>query len=115
MNVGAVALQPSLQALQQIQNLNQPEQITASGHLLVPQEGTNVFSAMLDAYMSMVSAAGTYEANAQNITMDFVTGRHDDMLAVILAQEQAYASMFFTVQVTSRIISSYQEIMRLQI
>jgi len=37
------------------------------------------------------------------------------MLAVILAQEKAYTSLNFTVQVTSRIIDAYREIMRIQV
>ena len=109
MNVTHVNLQQTSRVADAMQSLNQIREPNATG------ESSSVFSMMLDAYTSMVNTAGALEANAQNLSIDFAIGRHDDMLAVILAQEQAYSSMFFTVQVTSRIIEAYREIMRMQI
>jgi|GEM_PF-105234 len=73
------------------------------------------FQNILDAYMGIVNSAGRAEQNAQHLAVEFALGNHDDMLSVILAQEMADISVNFAVQVTSRIIESYREIMRMQI
>jgi len=78
-------------------------------------ETTQSFDTLLSAYMDMVNSAGRAEATAQNLQIEYALGNHDDMLAVILAQEMAYTSLYFTVQVTNRIIQAYQEIMRMQV
>ena len=109
MNVANVNMQQTAQALELLQSANQIRNTNNT------QETSSVFSTLLDAYMGMAATASALENQAQNVSIDFAIGRHDDMLAVILAQEQAYSSMFFTVQVTSRIIEAYREIMRMQI
>ncbi|MCL2169442.1 MAG: flagellar hook-basal body complex protein FliE [Defluviitaleaceae bacterium] len=86
----------------------------------VPQIGTLdtggiAFSELLGAYMNIVGDAGRMEQHAQHLAVEFVLGNHDDMLSVIMAQEAAWTSMSFAVQVTSRIIEAYREIMRMQI
>ena len=99
---------------QQAGNLQNPAQI--AGVINAPQENERLaFETLLDAYMGMVGAAGRTEMHAQQLSVDFALGNHDDMLSVILAQEMAYVSMHFAVQVTSRIIEAYREIMRMQI
>ena len=73
------------------------------------------FESLLQAYLSMVNNAGLMESHAQNLQIDYALGKHDDMLSVILAQEMAFTSLHFTVQVTNRVIEAYREIMRMQI
>ena len=87
-------------------------------NLAIRMDGTNEavnFDSFFEAYMDMVSSAAQMEATSEQISTDYALGLHDDMLAVVLAQEMAYTSMYFTVQVTSRIIEAYREIMRMQI
>lgn len=74
-----------------------------------------VFQNLLDSYMDMVNEAGRSVARAEHLQIEFALGNHDDMLSVMLAQEMAYVSMHFAVQVTSRILDAYREIMRMQI
>ena len=78
-------------------------------------EGGIAFQELLGAYMNIVGDAGRIEQHAQELMVDFVLGNHDDMLSVILAQEMAATSMSFAVQITSRIVEAYREIMRMQI
>lgn len=73
------------------------------------------FESLFQAYLDMVNSAGRIEATAQHLQVEYALGNHDDMLAVILAQEMAYTSLYFAVQVTNRIIEAYREIMRMQI
>jgi len=73
------------------------------------------FENILQAYLGLVNQAGRLEGQAHNLQVEYALGNHDDMLAVILAQEMAYTSLHFTVQVTNRVIEAYREIMRMQI
>ena len=73
------------------------------------------FESLFQAYLGLVNSAGNLENQAQTLQVEYALGQHDDMLAVILAQEMAYTAMYFTVQVTNRVIEAYREIMRMQI
>jgi len=73
------------------------------------------FQDILGAYMNIVGDAGRMEQQAQHLQIEFALGNHDDMLSVILAQEMAFTSMNFAVQITSRMIEAYREIMRMQL
>ncbi len=53
------------------------------------------------------------EANQQQI--DYLTGKTDNMLGVIMAQESALSSLNFTVQVTNKMVEVYKQIMQIQI
>jgi flagellar hook-basal body complex protein FliE len=88
-----------------ITQLNKDEQ--------VGQQGGNVFAMFLDSYMNILGETNRLENNALNLQLDYATGRNDDILAVMLAQEQAFVSLNFTVQITNKIIEAYREIMRI--
>jgi len=106
------ALQPSAQSI-----IDAANSLRSSVGLQQPieTENTQSFESLFSAYMDMVNSAGRLEAQAQNLQIEYALGNHDDMLAVILAQEAAYTSLHFTVQVTTRIVQAYQEIIRMQI
>ncbi|MDR2167895.1 MAG: flagellar hook-basal body complex protein FliE [Clostridiales bacterium] len=104
-------IQPGPQALGAVQDIIRAQ---------TPQVGFEespalAFESLLNAYMGIVGDAGRNVDIAQNLQVQFALGNHEDMLSVILAQEMAYTSMHFAVQVTSRIIEAYREIMRMQI
>jgi flagellar hook-basal body complex protein FliE len=73
------------------------------------------FDAVFDAALDIVNETNKYQKNADAMQQDFATGRTDNILSVLLAQQRAYSSLNFTVQVTNKIIESYREIMRMQI
>jgi flagellar hook-basal body complex protein FliE len=75
-------------------------------------DGANTFGSFFNAYMDVLNETSRLETNALNWQQDYVTGRTDDMLAVMLAQEKAFVSLNFTVQITNKIIEAYREIMR---
>ena len=52
---------------------------------------------------------------ASQAQLDLASGKTDDILSVMMAQEKAYSSLNLTVQVTNRVIEAYREIMRMQI
>lgn len=72
------------------------------------------FGSIFQAYLDLFNQTNSLQVDSQNLQLDYAAGKTDDMLSVMLAQEKAYTSLNFTTQVTSRIISAYQEIMRMQ-
>lgn len=75
----------------------------------------STFEMFYDAAVNLVNETNAHQRTADQLQLDFATGRTDDILAVMMAQERAHASLNFTLQVTSRIVESYREIMRMQI
>ena len=82
---------------------------------MVQVRGTQSFDEVLGAAMEMINTANTAQIEADAAQLDFITGQSDNMLAVFLAQERAFAAMNFTVNVVNRAVSAYQEIMRMQV
>ena len=82
---------------------------------VVPANASNVFGDIYDTALGALGRTNAYLNTANKAQLDFAAGKTDDILAVILAQEKAYSSLNFTVQVTNRVIEAYREIMRMQI
>lgn len=94
-----------------IQNTSfNPEKITR-----IDQETKGAFESFYEAAIDVVNQTNAYQHISDNKQLDFVTGKTDDFLSVILAQEKAYSSLNFTTQVTNKLIDAYREIMRMQL
>jgi flagellar hook-basal body complex protein FliE len=74
-------------------------------------EGLN-FSDMLKQAMQEVSAA---EHTAQQEARNLMTGQETDMHTAILAVQKADVSFQMMMAVRSKLISAYQEVMRMQL
>ena len=72
------------------------------------------FDTIFDAAMEVLNETNRLQLEADALQLDLAAGRTDNILSVLLAQEKAYSSLNFTVQVTNKIIESYREIMRMQ-
>jgi len=75
----------------------------------------DAFGSVFDAAMAVLNETNNYQKAADKLQLDLAAGRTDDILSVLLAQEKAYSSLNFTVQVTNRVIEGYREIMRMQL
>ncbi|MCL1877795.1 MAG: flagellar hook-basal body complex protein FliE [Defluviitaleaceae bacterium] len=83
---------------------------------LQPQEeAATPFASFFNAALGVINDTNTMVAEFEQAQLDFATGRLDDILAVQMAQDRANNAINFTSQITSRIIESYREIMRMQI
>jgi flagellar hook-basal body complex protein FliE len=83
-----------------------------------PQEvgkSNGAFGDALNAAKEIFNETNVIQKNADLYQRDLASGRTDNILAVLLAQDKAYSSLNFTVQVTNRLIESYREIMRMQL
>jgi len=78
-------------------------------------EKENLFGSFFEAALKVYEDTNLSQVESQQMYVDLATGKTDDILAVILAQERAAASFSFTAQVTGRVIEAYREIMRIQI
>jgi flagellar hook-basal body complex protein FliE len=84
---------------------------------IVPYDNTaiNPFDSFFNAAMDALEETNGYQLTADKWQQDLATGQTTDILAVLLAQDKAYSTLNFTVQVTNKIIESYREVMRMQI
>ena len=88
---------------------------TENPGLIAQARQTQVFDDVLTAAMASFNRTNSLQQQADVAQLDFVMGREDNFLTVMLAQERAHSSMNFTVNVVSRAVQAYQEIMRMQV
>lgn len=55
------------------------------------------------------------QINAENATMDLLTGKTTDIHQVMIATEEARLSLELAVQIRNKLVDAYQEISRMQI
>ncbi|MCL2387515.1 MAG: flagellar hook-basal body complex protein FliE [Defluviitaleaceae bacterium] len=82
---------------------------------LPTEQQDNPFSTAFTAALNVMNDTNAFQLQAEQAQIDFATGRADDILAVQMAMDRASNALNFTSQITSRIIESYREIMRMQI
>ena len=75
----------------------------------------DAFSNFFRASLEMFNETNRLQNASDTAQINFATGQDTNMLTVILAQQRANSALEFTVQVTSRIVEAYREIMRMQI
>ena len=80
-----------------------------------PVQKKDLFQRFYDAALQTVNETNKDQLLSEQLYVDLATGKTDDILAVVLAQSKADASLNFTVQVTGKIIEAYREIMRIQL
>lgn len=83
----------------------------------VSAERTNgpVFEAFFNAALGLLEETNAYQIDAERQQLDYVSGKTDDIIALNMAQAKASSALQFTTQVTSKILTAYQEIMRMQL
>ena len=75
----------------------------------------DAFDTVFNAALAVLNETNSYQKAADAWQQDLAVGRTDNILSVLLAQEKAYSSLNFTVQVTNKLIEGYREIMRMQL
>jgi flagellar hook-basal body complex protein FliE len=72
------------------------------------------FESFFNSAIEILNETNRFQLRAEQFQTDLATGKTDDILAVLMAQDRAFSSLNFTVQVTNKIIEAYREIMRMQ-
>lgn len=99
-------------------NLFQIQKLTLddfNGGSSVQKSGGDGFETFFDAAMDLYNETNVYQLEAEQMQIDYVTGKTDDIIALNMAQSRATSALQFTTQVTSKVLNAYQEIMRMQI
>ena len=77
--------------------------------------GTQAFDSLFKAAVNLMNETSQHQFNAEMAQINFATGQDDNILNVLMAQDRAFSTLNFTVQVTNKIIEAYREIMRMQV
>jgi len=80
----------------------------------VQKSNGDEFKTFFDAAMGLYNETNVYQLEAEQLQTDYVTGKTDDIIALNMAQNKATSALQFTTQVTNKVLSAYQEIMRMQ-
>lgn len=73
------------------------------------------FSKFFDQAVNLLEETNAIQKNVEQKQLDFITGKSDDMIALSMAQSRASSAIQFTSQVTNKMLTAYQEIMRIAI
>ncbi len=84
------------------------------GNKPVKGVGGDEFGAFFDVAMGLYNETNVYQLDAEQLQIDYVTGKTDDIIALNMAQNKATSALQFTTQVTNKVLTAYQEIMRMQ-
>ncbi|WP_317367309.1 flagellar hook-basal body complex protein FliE [uncultured Tyzzerella sp.] len=76
---------------------------------------TDPFSKFFDQAVNLLDETNVIQKDVEQKQIDFITGKSDDMIALSMAQSRANSAIQFTSQVTNKILTAYQEIMRIAI
>ncbi|MFV0502704.1 MAG: flagellar hook-basal body complex protein FliE [Lachnospirales bacterium] len=75
----------------------------------------DAFEMFLNASKNLINETNQKQLNAEQAQIDFVTGKNDDLLSVVLAQKSAATSLNYTVQITNKVLDSYRTLMQVSI
>ncbi len=81
----------------------------------IAKQEEGLFEKFYNAALNVVNETNQYQKEAEKLQSDLAAGKTEDILAVMIAQEKAYASLNFTLQVTTKVVEAYREIMRMQV
>lgn len=68
-----------------------------------------------DMLKGALEKVNSLQADAENTAIDFASGKIDNIHQVTIAAEKADLALQFTMQVRTKILDAYNEIMRMQI
>lgn len=86
----------------------QPATALGSGD---PNEG-NVFHSM---FQTAVNTIESFQVQANQSVENFLAGKNEDVHTAVLATQRADLSFELFMQVRNKVVSAYQEIMRMQV
>lgn len=76
---------------------------------------TDPFGKFFDQAVELLENTNTMQKNVEQKQIDFITGKSDDMIGLVMAESRASSAIQFTSQITNKILTAYQEIMRITI
>lgn len=77
--------------------------------------GSQSFQYALDAAKNLVDKNKVAETNVSEKTIDFMTGKNDNVVDLMVAQTKSNILMQYSLQVRNNLLNAYKEIMNLSI
>lgn len=118
-NFGAAAGAGGIQQIMQMrQQLIDKSQVLQQLHTTqeagqAPAAGNGPAGGFADALKSALDGVNSTQQNAENITSAYERGEVTDVAKVMLARQEAGVAFEATLQVRNRLLSAYQDIMRM--
>jgi flagellar hook-basal body complex protein FliE len=72
-------------------------------------------SAFQSMFQKAVSTVEGFQTTADNAVQDFLSGNNEDVHTAIIATQKADLSFELFTQVRNKVVSAYQELMRMQV
>ncbi|HEX4278849.1 MAG TPA: flagellar hook-basal body complex protein FliE [Bryobacteraceae bacterium] len=85
-----------------------PDSFTPTG----ATDSSSAFSSILTDTISGLQSAQT---NADSAIQNFLTGENDDLHTTVLATQRAEMAFELGLQVRNKVVSAYQEVMKMQL
>ena len=72
-------------------------------------------TSFMDFLNDAIKDANNLQVEAEQLNQAFATGMNDNLHQVMIASEKADIALQFTIQIRSKLLEAYQEIMRMQV
>ena len=72
-------------------------------------------ASFMDFLNDAIKDANNLQVEAEQLNQAFATGMNDNLHQVMIASEKADIALQFTIQIRSKLLEAYQEIMRMQV
>lgn len=111
---GAGGIHQIMQMRQQLIDKSQVlQQLHAPQEIQAPAQGNGPAGGFADALKSALDGVNSSQQNADNVTAAYERGEVTDVAKVMLARQEAGVAFEATLQVRNRLLSAYQDIMRM--
>ena len=81
----------------------------------LPSIGSKESGSFKAVFQEAIDQVGRYQQNAQQATDRFLSGEDEELHHVAIAGQQADLSFQLFMEVRNKVVSAYQEVMRMQI
>ena len=85
-----------------------PDSLTPAG----ATDSSNAFSGVLK---NAIGSIQSLQNNADSAVQQFLTGENDDLHTTVLATQRAELAFELGLQVRNKVVSAYQEVMKMQL
>lgn len=83
-----------------------PQKITGNQY-------SDPFKKFFNEAVNLFEQTNAIQKQSEQKQIEFITGKNDDIIGLTMAQSRASSAIQFTSQITSKILTAYQEIMRI--
>lgn len=76
-------------------------------------DNIDYFGQFFDEALKLIEKTDDMQKNAEQKQINFITGKSDDIIGLVMAETRANSAVQFTSQITNKILTAYQEIIRM--